>query len=169
MAPPPTETKRLTGFLLKIPKETRLTLSSFQIFLFWWEKSREFCRFLSPLLPYKSPQSFLSHENNLNLIFFFFQSALSLVKEVSPFIRWSLIRFMKMMGAKPFITLKASDFFWGYEDRFAAFATNLLSFRYNLPFKKFGILSAVSTSEFVVITPMIIPDSFGQTSDLFNE
>lgn len=59
-------------------------------------------------------------------------------------VRWALIKFLNAIGAEPFISLNASDFLWGYEDKFSMLARGFLSFRYDLPFKKFGILSSVS-------------------------
>lgn len=75
---------------------------------------------------------------------FLLQSALSLITDAPSLVQWSITTLMRFTLAEPFISLNISDFLWGYEDRFSVVAQHLLSMRYDLPFKKFGIMSAVS-------------------------
>ncbi|KAK6633668.1 hypothetical protein RUM44_004275 [Polyplax serrata] len=71
-----------------------------------------------------------------------FLSALSLITDAPSLVQWSITTLMRFTLAEPFISLNISDFLWGYEDRFSVVAQHLLSMRYDLPFKKFGIMSA---------------------------
>ncbi|EEB15399.1 scavenger receptor class B member, putative [Pediculus humanus corporis] len=81
-----------------------------------------------------------------------FLSALSFLTEATGLVRWALIKFLNAIGAEPFISLNASDFLWGYEDKFSMLARGFLSFRYDLPFKKFGILSSKNGTQKDVVT-----------------
>lgn len=74
-------------------------------------------------------------------------TAMAFSRDLNFLAQVSLTAILSTIRAEPFISLSASDFLWGYDDKLFHIAKPVMAWQQNIPYERFGMLAFVSNSK----------------------